>query len=185
MDNFFNYYHQGIRNGKSPEVDSATGKSWMEYSENEIPYLFFSDSKNEGILWTNEKIYVMGYKGGWGSYAPLRISKLYHDISKFDLTGGKLRTATLIIVDFECSIGLTGPKQNREYVTTFMTGLLQNKQTLLDKVESTQTQEQPVIVQSSQSDIDTKIKQIKDLLDQGVLTEDEFNTKKQELLDKM
>ena len=101
------------------------------------------------------------------------------------MKGGKLGTCTLIIDDFECNIGLTGPKQNREIVTSFMSGILSNKQTLLDKVESTQTQEQPVIVQSSEPDIATKIKQIKDLLDQGVLTEDEFNTKKQDLLDKM
>ena len=43
----------------------------------------------------------------------------------------------------------------------------------------------PVVDQKKESDSVVKLKQLKDLFDQGVLTEEEFNTKKQELLNKL
>jgi len=71
-------------------------------------------------------------------------------------------------------------RRSADVLVKYLSGLALRGDSLITSVEQV-----PAAAQTKEADSITKIKQLKDLLDQGALSEEEFNTEKQKLLKQM
>jgi hypothetical protein len=104
------------------------------------------------------------------------------DIKKFDTKDHTVMDMVSIFVngDLIGAFDAEEEKISAWHLKEYFSGLTLQGDSLITSVDKV-----PVVDQKKESDSVVKLKQLKDLFDQGVLTEEEFNTKKQELLNKL
>ena len=158
--------------------------------ENELVILYYDNEAwvdHNVMLITNENLYY------WLSSGK-KILDVDENTGKIPLENlkGKIQIAGWLSHEIIINGNLLGgidiatvDDSTKKLLQQFFDGISLNNEQYITKRSANISNQPQVVVQTNEPDIATKIKQIKDLLDQGILSEDEFNTKKQDLLDKM
>lgn len=161
---------------------------------NEIPLFYYryggTLSELESILITNLKIYynLLRSKKDSSDYSTGSIN--LESITSTEAKPSSLLFAGLKGIQIELYINgqLLGAfnvysKKTGRLVNDYLSALaFRNQEMIVDRQQSVQSAN---VGNHSDTDIATKLNQLKGLLDNGILTEEEFNAKKKELIERM
>jgi len=183
---FVMLYNQGRSGWGNDLLHPVTGESWMSYDyKNELPFYL----NLEGLFFiTNVNFYYnLGQVGK--VIGDQRIGKIpWKDFKTFEIGKGVINFVLTVNGEEIGSMGWGG--KNKNFIVEMLRQITMNHSLLFpgqekeSEPQAAPSVQEPIVVKS-ETDIPSQIKQLKELLDQDILTEDEFNTKKQDLLDKM